>query len=166
MFDLRELPSRQALETLRQRYPNLDIGAVDTFLRLLRTGEDAQATMARHLARHGLSQRRFAVLILLARNPEGLSPSRLAAATGVSCATMTGVLDTLERAGCIRRLHSDEDRRTITILPADKGLELLDTVLPGHYDRVSTAMGFLSPDEQDTLITLLGKVARGIDAVS
>ncbi|WP_428559270.1 MAG: MarR family winged helix-turn-helix transcriptional regulator [Solidesulfovibrio sp. DCME] len=158
MFDLRDLPHRDALGKLRQRYPNLDV----TFLQLLRTGQDALASMERHLAGHGLSLRRFSVLILLARNPDGLSPSRLAAATGVTCATMTGVLDTLERDGCVRREHGSEDRRAVTVLPAHKGMALLDAVLPGHYDRVATAMEALTEAERDTLIGLLAKVAQGL----
>ncbi len=162
MFDLRDLPSREALEKLRERYPNLEVDAVDAFLRLARTGEDAFAAMSRHLAGHGLSVRRFSVLILLARNPDGLSPSQLAAGTGVSCATMTGVLDTLERDGCVVREHAAGDRRAVTVLPAAKGMALLDAVLPGHYDRVALAMGGLSPQERDMLAALLAKVSRGL----
>lgn len=162
MFELRDLPSRETLEKLRQRYDNLDVSAVEAFLRLLRTGQDATASMERHLSAHGLSLRRFSVLILLARNPDGLSPSRLAAATGVSCATMTGVLDTLERDGCIHREHAAEDRRAVTVHPAQQGMDLLDAALPGHYDRVATAMAELSDAERDMLTELLMKVSRGL----
>ena len=166
MFELRYLPSREALEKLRERYANLDVTAVDAFLRLLRTGEDAATSMERHMAAHGLSLRRFSVLILLARNPDGLSPSQLAAGTGVSCATMTGVLDTLERDGCVVREHAATDRRAVTVLPAPEGMARLDAVLPGHYDRVATAMAALSPQERETLATLLGKVSQGLSRLS
>ena len=46
------------------------------------------------------------------------------------------------------------------------GGESLDAVLPGHYDRVATAMAALSPQERETLAALLGKVSQGLSLLS
>lgn len=158
MFELFDLPDSETLDRFRSRYPNLNVAALTTYLRLLRTAGDVLAGLDDYLGEHGLSQRRFFVLVLLARHPEGLPVSALAAGTGVTCPTMTGVLDTLVRDGLVERHVSDTDRRQVVVTATDQGNALLGDVLPGHYDRVATTMGGLTGQEQEQLSRLLSKV--------
>ena len=68
-----------------------------------------------------------------------LSPSALARRTGMHPATMTGVLDRLERGGWIARERDPADRRAVLIrVVRDRYGELL-----GHYTGLSRSMNKL-----------------------
>ena len=165
MFDILDLPDHQTLLKLAERYPQLEIPALETWLKLMRLSADCQNDLDRFLAEHELSQRRFFVLILLARNPGGLQVSQLARGTGVSCATMTGVVDGLVKAGQVTRKACTEDRRCFVVKIAAAGMELLDRVLPQHYQRVSGIMAPLDETEREQLRALLTKLGRGLAAL-
>jgi len=63
-------------------------------------------------------------LDLLARNGP-LSPSALARRAGLHPATMTGVLDRLERGGWVTRERDPGDRRAVLVVPRkDRGAEI------------------------------------------
>ncbi len=165
MFDILDLPDHQTLLNLAERFPQMEIPALETWLKLMRVSADCQNDLDRFLAGHELSQRRFFVLILLARNPEGLQVSQLAKGTGVSGATMTGVVDGLVKAGLVTRETRDEDRRAFQVRITAAGTELLDRVLPQHYRRVSRIMTPLDDTEREQLRQLLGKLGCGLAGV-
>jgi DNA-binding MarR family transcriptional regulator len=83
-----------------KRYPELDPSAMEAFLHLLRTSTEIFEAFRALLARHKISQGRFTVLILLNRDPERpVNLADLAERSRVTRATMTGLIDTLERDG-------------------------------------------------------------------
>src|SRR3954469_9272389 len=95
---LQDLARYECLLQAARRYPSLDPSATDAFLNLLRTGDAVFAAEAKFLAERGISQGRFPVLMLLNRGCDAIStPAGLADAAGVTRATMTGLLDTLEK---------------------------------------------------------------------
>ena len=60
-----------------------------------------------------------------------LSPSALARRAGIHPATMTGVLDRLERGGWITRERDPHDRRAVLLKPArDRSAELMRRYAP------------------------------------
>src|SRR5689334_14445387 len=98
MLQLRDLPTAESLSKFAQRYPQADVSAIATFLHLLRVATDLSTTLDECLSRHGLLQGRWWVLILLMREETRTStPSTLADKSGVARATMTGLIDGLER---------------------------------------------------------------------
>src|SRR3990167_8470587 len=104
MLQLRDLPTPEILEKFAQRYPDADVSAVAAFLHLLRVATDLSGALDSCLSQHGLLQGRWWVLILLMREDDRTSaPSTLAEKAGVSRATMTGLLDGLERDGLVER---------------------------------------------------------------
>ncbi len=162
MFEIIDLPDSTTIAKLAQRYPMLEIPALEIWLILMRVSGDCQNDLDQFLARHNLSQRKFFVLILLMRNPIGLNVSQLAAGTGVSCATMTGVVDGLLNAKLVTREADEQDRRAFVVAITSTGQELLDRVLPRHYHRVSRIMSMLDETERTQLNGLLAKVRAGL----
>lgn len=164
------VPRYERLQRLAERFPQLDMSAIETCVTMLHLGHDLTGAYDSHLARHGLSMGRFIVLIRLFSVEEvdagrGLTPAELAESSSVSRATMTGLLDTLERDGFISRQDHPEDRRMYTVHLTPKARELLEGMLPDHYRRIARLMSPLSEAERTTLRELLAKVASGLPAL-
>lgn len=70
----------------------------------------------------------------------------------VSTATMTSVLDTLERKGYIRRQPDPVDRRRVLVDITPQAQAILDQALPAVQQLVTAT---LSPLGDNTLYTLL-----------
>ncbi len=167
MLLLRDLPRYEMLQEKAKRYPELDASAVDATLVLLRVASDVFEGMGAHLARHDISQGRFMVLVLLDRysHGEGILPSEIAEQLGVTRATVTGLLDGLEKCHLISRQMHPEDRRAFCIELTPKGRKFLAEMLPEHYRRIAGLMAHLSEAEQRQLVKLLSKVAHGQNAL-
>lgn len=169
---LNELPRYECLLEAAREFPDLDPSAVDAYLQLLRTSDEAFAVVDRHLSEHQLSSGRFSVLMLLwrarARGRDGgaSTPAELAGKAGVTRATMTGLVDTLERDGLVRREPDAADRRRMTVRLTPRAGQFLRQVLPGHFRLVAGLMAPLSESERRTLVRLLAKVGAGAAVVS
>jgi DNA-binding MarR family transcriptional regulator len=172
---LKDLPRYECLLEAVKKFPDLDPSACDVFLNLLRTGDEVFRVAENNYARHGLSQGRFGVLMLLKRSsrvptaaeagehclPAGpLGPAELADAAGVTRATMTGLIDTLERDGLVKRVRDANDRRMMSVNLTPKGRKLLEKILPTHFRDMSEIMSPLKEGERKTLVGLLNKILQ------
>lgn len=167
MFYLRDLPKYEAIRARIERYPQVDPEAFEATLHMLRVATDVLDAFDRYYAGHGVSSGRFSVLMLLNREPDkGLTPSDLAEKAGVTRATMTGLLDGLEKDALVTRRSCRDDRRMCYIHLTDKARQLMEAMVPDYYTRVANLMQNLSVDEKKTLVAILGKVNQGISAVS
>jgi DNA-binding MarR family transcriptional regulator len=152
LFPLRELPKYEALEALARRFPELDPSAAEAYLVLLRVSTDILAAMDTHL-------------VLLRADGDGISPSVLAARSGVTRATVTGLVDGLEREGFIRREGSRHDRRSHAVRLTPRGEEFLRDMLPAHFRRVAGLMAKLTAADRKTLVRLLARVNQGLPSI-
>ena len=125
---LKDVPRYECLLEAAKEFPDLDPSAAEAFLHLLRTGDEVFAVGERNLTEHDISHGRFGVMMLLWRSspPRGAvgaadcfagphTPAALADAAGVTRATMTGLIDTLERDGYVRRVPDPDDRRMLSV---------------------------------------------------
>lgn len=159
MFYLRDLPKYEAIRQRAARYPELDPRALEAFLVLLRVASDVLDGLEAFLARQGTSQGKFTILMLLNRDPEvGISPSELADRSGVTRATITGLLDGLSREKLVLREDDAGDRRKAVVRLTRRGRAHLEAMLPEYYRQIAELMGELSDEEKVHLIGLLGKV--------
>lgn len=136
------------------------------FLNLLAAGEAASRFEGAFLAGHNLSHGRMILLWLLDDSATGiLRSSELAELAGVSRATITGLLDSLERDKLVERFGDPSDRRAISVRLTPGGKSLLDSLIPPYFQRVSQALASLSDSEQRQLISLLSKAQEAFLAV-
>lgn len=119
---------------------------------------------ARRLAPHRLSEGKFTLLFLLHDKPDGLSPHELAERAGVTRATITGLLDGLERDGFIVRRGGLDDRRKIAVALTDSGQTTARDLVNQHVDWVASLFEGFTTDERETLNILLQRVWRNLDS--
>ena len=163
---LKNLPRYECLHEAAQQFPDLDPSAVVAYLHLLRTGTDCLEFGHEYLSSHGVSSGRFTVLMLLLKRQscgekgEVVTPAELADMAGCTRATMTGLIDTLERDSLVKRAPDETDRRMMTVSLTTKGTALLHKLLPGHFKRQAQLIACLSETERKTLVRLLGKISE------
>jgi len=165
---LREIPRDERLRELAREYRGLELepSAIEAHLTLLRVAGDVLNAFEAHFARHHISKGRFGVLVILKMTPgHQLHAAALAEMIAVRRATMTGLLDGLERDGLIARLGEQSDRRKTIIKLTLSGQRYIERILPDHFRRVAGLMAPVSEHERRTLVRLLRKVAQGIPAV-
>jgi DNA-binding MarR family transcriptional regulator len=166
MLMLKDLPKYECLLEGAKRYPDLDPTSCESFLTLMRVASDVLEAFGQFLASYQLSQGRFTVLMLLNRNPEQpANPADLAERSGVTRATMTGLIDGLERDGFVKREPDLNDRRMMVVRLTEKARGFLDTMLPDYFRRISALMGHLQPQERKTLVHLLWRMHAGVASV-
>jgi len=163
---LKNLPRYDCLLEVARNFPDLDPSACDAYLHLLRTGDEAFRVTGSNLASHGMSAGRFTVLMLLLDKSNGQplapmqTPAELAENAGVTRATMTGLIDTLERDGLVKREPDPDDRRRMLVQLTALGHTTLVEILPGHFQGMALLMRTLTEAERKTLVRLLDKVAE------
>jgi DNA-binding MarR family transcriptional regulator len=79
------------------------------------------------------------VLRLVARAPAP-NMSRLAEVLGVRPQTITPIVDTLERAGWIRRVPSADDRREMLLQLTPRGTRLMESVRAPFIEQLGRAL--------------------------
>jgi len=119
---------------------------------------------AARLAPHRLSEGKFVLLFLLHGQSAGLSPHELADRAGVTRATITGLLDGLERDGFIARRSSLEDRRKIAVVLTDLGRKTAHELFDEHAKWIAALFAGFSADERSTLNGFLQRIRRNLDA--
>jgi len=167
---LKDLPRYERLLEAAKQYPDLDPSACEVFMNLLRTGDEMFRLMHAHYHGHSISQGRFVVLLLLFDKLAGSSaahtPAELAEKAGVTRATMTGLIDTLERDGLVHRAPDLDDRRMLSVTLTKKGDEFIKALLPVHFRRITELMSPLNENERKTLVRLLNKIIERTAALA
>ncbi len=153
------IPSEMELLADKKKFPQVDPTAVMITLFLWEKGREVEQKIVKVLKdRYDLSEGRFCILLVLYRAPAGMHPSELADKGGVTRATITRLLQRMRHMGDIEVTTSEEDERQKIVRLTQKGRELMDELLPPHYERVAKLVAKLSSEEQKQLIALLKKM--------
>ncbi|CAM2835755.1 MarR family winged helix-turn-helix transcriptional regulator [Rariglobus hedericola] len=167
---LKELPRYECLVEASKQFPDLEPAACEAFMHMVRASEDVMRVMNTHFASHNITHGRFLVMMLLMDKggdcPRASTPAELADFASVSRATITGLLDTLERDGFVRREPDPADRRQMSVHLTLKGQAFMHGIIPEHFRLITQIMGSLSHNEQQTLSRLLTKVSMQVATLS
>ncbi|WP_438970380.1 MarR family winged helix-turn-helix transcriptional regulator [Methylophaga sp.] len=156
MLHVKDLPDAEILKKFAERYPDANVDQILQFLTFLRVASDLSNGLDQFLAKHQLLQGRWWVLILLMREDDLIStPSKLAKQAGVSRATMTGLLNGLQRDELVTRLTANNDRRQSRVKLTEKGQGKLDEVMPDYYQRLNHLMSVLTETEGENFMDAL-----------
>jgi DNA-binding MarR family transcriptional regulator len=149
-------------------FPDARALATECYANLCRTG-DLLIEMHNRQSRadYQLSQSGREVLAIVEGAGQPLEPTVIAQRLLITTASMTPLLDTLEKRGLVRRLAHPDDRRKrlVDITPAAR--QIVDEFLPSFHARERMVIeGALTVTEQRELVRLLAKVQRAAEAAS
>ncbi|MCE8050298.1 MarR family transcriptional regulator [Halomonas daqingensis] len=155
---------KHAVAQWRREMPELDLLPMEVVGYLKTTQLLTQERLQVFFKSHGLQAGEFDVLATLRRAgpPYRLGPTQLFETLMISSGGMTSRLDRLEKAGLIVRSPNPEDRRGTLVSLTDKGLALMERMIPEHVDNEARMLAALSREEQETLSELLGKLLEGL----
>ncbi|BDI28552.1 putative HTH-type transcriptional regulator YetL [Capsulimonas corticalis] len=152
----------ELLRKISQRYPDLDASAMESITAVKHAAKTVSVVMNAPLEEVGLSEGKFFVLCYLFTEElldhPAPGPSDIADNLGVTRATVTGLLDGLERDGYLERRHCCEDRRALAIGMTDKTRRFLEDYMPGALRSAKELMTALDETERRELIRLLSKI--------
>jgi DNA-binding MarR family transcriptional regulator len=113
--------------------------------------------------RYGLTGPQLVVLKeLYARSPT--SVGELARAVNLSQATVTGILDRLEKKSMVTRVRSTDDRRKVLVSCADAAREVLAGAPPLLQEHFNEAFGRLPEWEQHQVLSSLQRIVALMEA--
>ncbi|WP_410218749.1 MarR family winged helix-turn-helix transcriptional regulator [Paracoccus sp. (in: a-proteobacteria)] len=135
--------------------------------RILRATEQYERDLAQAA---GLTPAKLRVLqILSSRDDLCATPTVLATRMGVSQATVTALVDQLDKLGLTQRQRSSTDRRQLHVIMTPAGTEALRTAPDALQQHFVTGFQAMQDWEQAMLVASLERVAamlnaQGIDA--
>jgi DNA-binding MarR family transcriptional regulator len=138
--------------------------SLDAVLVALRRVIRATDLHSRHLIKTtGLTTPQILLLQTLRAHGE-ITIGELASAMSLSQATVTTILDRLEKRGLSYRVRSREDKRKVHACLTEQGLETLKTAPIPLQDQFARRFGELQEWEQTMIISSLQRVAQMMDA--
>ncbi len=147
----------------KKMFPEMDVEMINFFAQTMEIFHHIPIHMESYFQKMGLTKSRFMVLIQLLRvREEGLSMSEICNFHKVRSATMTGIIDTLEKEGQIERVPDPDDRRKVIVRITDAGVKLMKDFLPGHQEKIREMLSGLTLKERQTLLRLMEKLHGGV----
>ncbi len=131
---------------------------LQTFLICRQFSTEISASLDALFAKHSLSFGRFNILMVLSKSPMGLMPSELASFCQVTQATISGLLNGLEKCQIIQRQEHHQDGRAFVIKLSEKGYEILNKIQPEFCKKIEEIFLSLAPEEVVQLQGLLTKL--------
>ena len=113
-----------------------------------------------------LSASGFQALAVIEGAGESLPSNVIADRLLVSTASMTSLLDTLERRGFAARRPHPDDRRKILVEITDDGRRVVDQMLPVVHAAATEAFSGLTETERQVLIDVLTRVREQVSEMA
>lgn len=158
--------SRAPRSAFEREFPGGSESANACSLALARTGEGMLTAIDKALRHHHLSRAGREALAVLEGAERPLSPTEIAGRLIVTTASVTSLLDTLQRRGLVERRPDPTDRRKLLVVITDEGRALVDQFLPEVVALETAALAGLSEPQRAQLLELLGVVEAGLGALA
>ena len=138
-----------------ERYPKASASATECAMNLVFTADLLVKRITELLKAYDLSPASGLVLSMLADAEAPLSPYEIADRLIISRATVTGLIDSLERRGYAQRIPHQSDRRMILVEPTDTGSQVANAFRPVVHENQKVWLEVLSEADQQRLIASL-----------
>jgi DNA-binding MarR family transcriptional regulator len=142
--------------------PDANVLATEAVMNTIRTADQLFDQIGRLLRPLNVSAAGGLVLgILRDRGP--MSPSELGERLIVTRATVTGLVDSLERRGLVQRTANPADRRSVIVGITAAGLEVVQQVRTLVHHNEKAWMGALADSELQAYIDLQHRIQESLD---
>lgn len=119
-------------------------------------------SMGTRFEQHGISRGQPKILGFLSEN-NGCIQKELALHCHVEPATVTKLLENMERDGLIERKTSTEDRRVLRVYITEKGHALHEQAHRIAAEVTQICLAGFTAEQTETVITLMNKLADNLD---
>jgi DNA-binding MarR family transcriptional regulator len=145
----------QILPDFEQRYPNSSARATECAMNLVLTADLLVKRISGLLQPFNLSPASGLVLSILADSSTPLPPHEIAERLIISRATVTGLVDSLERHGYAQRIPHRSDRRMLLVELTETGRQVAAAFRPIVHQNQKEWLQVLNADDQQHLISSL-----------
>jgi DNA-binding MarR family transcriptional regulator len=152
----------QIASDFETRYPAASAQATECAMNLVLTAELLVKRIGALLQPLRLSSASGLVLSILADSESPLPPNEIAERLIVSRATVTGLLDSLERQNYIRRLPHPSDRRMILAEITERGREAAQAFRPLIHAREKEWFSVLDEAKQEQFLAALHRLQESL----
>jgi MarR family 2-MHQ and catechol resistance regulon transcriptional repressor len=121
--------------------------ALDTFIKLIRSGDSLSSGINLILSKNSLTQSQFNVLDALF-HLGNLTQKELGKKLLKSGGNITMVIDNLEKRGLVKRRRGEKDRRTFAVHLTVEGRNKIKSVLPRIVKFINEEINILTSKEQ------------------
>ena len=144
---------------------DLDLQALAAVSNIFRAATAVRNHMENNiLAQHELSWSAFTTLFVLRVWGE-MDARSLASEAGVTAATLTGVMKTLEGRQMLKRRNDRVDGRRVMVSVTPKGRKVVDDIMPKFNRHEALVTQALDTEELDDMARFLRVVLRTVDAI-
>lgn len=133
--------------------------ALSTFIVLTRTYHDVHQRELETITNSSLTIAQFAVLEVLYTHRQ-LTIGEIIKKNLTTSGNMTVVINNLEKKNYIKKIIHPEDKRYTYVELTEKGYEIMQNILPQHFQNIIKIMDELSDEEKRLFKTLLKKLSR------
>lgn len=153
-------------KTISELYPAIDPVNMQTYLMIRKLSTELESSLDNFFGLYGLSAGRFLLMLLMKSNSEGLMPTELSNMVGVTQATISGLIGSLEKAGLVTREVHKKDGRAFVIKLTDKGNQLLETISPTFFSRVNEFLAVVSNQDKEAIINSLATLITQVKVIN
>ena len=145
-----------------ERYPGASPVATEAAMNLVRTADMLVKRIGELVTPFGLSPSTGLALGILADAAAPLPPHQIAEKLIISRATITGLLDSLEKRGYVRRVPHASDRRMLLIELTESGRQVAHDFRLRVHQQQNEWLAALSQPEQEQLIAALHRLQSSL----
>ncbi len=146
----------------QSRYPDASATATECAMNLVLTADLLTSQIAKLVQPFNLTPASGLVLSMLADSEAPLPPNEIASRLIITRATVTGLVDSLERRGYVQRRPHASDRRMTLVAITKKGCRVANAFRPVVHRHQREWFETLSEQEQKQLIGALHRLQAAL----
>ncbi len=149
---LTEIPPRETIqEEARTMFPQVNPESWYSHILLRKVTTEFEINLDKFFSQYNLSSGRFTLMILLNKYVDGLMPSELAQMVGVTQATISGLINSLEKVEVVQRTTHEKDGRSYVIKLTEKGKKMTGEILPEYQTRINKFWSEFPSEEKNQI---------------
>jgi MarR family 2-MHQ and catechol resistance regulon transcriptional repressor len=152
----------QVAPDFEERYPGASPTATEAAMNLVRTADMLVKRIADLVQPFDLTPSSGLVLGILADAEAPLPPNQIAERLIISRASITGLLDSLERRGYVRRMPHSSDRRMLLIEMTESGRNIANEFRLVVHRQQKEWLAALTESEQGQLVDTLHRLQSAL----